>query len=393
MRIVWLLGGNVIYAFTQWLILVILARFFLAEDVGGYFFALALIAPLTLLFSLKLPNLVVTLEDEYTKYKDIFSIRFFLTILLIFIVYILYFIFFQNNLDFLVLTSVLVYKLLEQFDEVIIAYHQKDLKFKNIFILKLARSIVYTSLILIFSILFNDFDKTVLFSILTYCIYWLLINRKYIYINFSNFPHLNLYIKNGLYLSVSSSISSLSVSGVRMYIGYILGNSVLAIYGVISYSLMAFSIIIAALGQYFLPLFVKSKDIKNNFFGQIFKSQVIIFLISMFFIIISYFYGNQLLGIFYGQQYREYGYYLCLVFLSSLFKSSSALIGTAMTALKIYDFQFKFTIFSLVFTIILTPFFILNYNLVGAFFSLLIVNIFEWLLYVGFSIRKFKRIF
>lgn len=387
MRFSWLLGGNLIYAFSQWLILVIFARFFTPEDIGGYFFCLALITPIALFFSVKLSNLIITLENDKTDYKDIFGFRLILNFLLCLTIYILYFIFFQSKVGLLVLTSVLMYKITEQYDDLIIAYDQRNLNFKNIFLIKFLRSLVYVLAILVSIYVIDEFEEALLLATVIYSFYWIIRNYEKITNINLNTSFYSLYLKNGLYLSISSSLSSLSVSGVRLYIGYVLGVALLAVYGVISYSLIAFSIIVSALGQYFLPVFVKIKNDKKNFLKKILESQLVVLLICLSFIVVSYFFGDHLLVAFYGDQYKNYGYFLCLVFVANLFKSSSALIGTAMTALKIYNFQLKITIISLILTVFLTPFLVMEFNILGAFLALLLVNIVEWLLYI-FCFRR-----
>lgn len=382
----WLLTGNMIYAISQWLILVVLSQFFTKDELGSYFFALAIVAPLALLFSLKLPNLVVVLEESLVGQKSIFFCRFLLSLILIFCSYIIYFLFFNENTNISILISVLIYKILEQNDDVIAAYFQKCFLFKNIFILKLWRSIIYLIFIFLCCLLFDNIENVLIISTFGYSVFWILRNRRFI--QFSSLSkekkYLIHYFKSGYYLALSSSISSLNVSGVRLYIGYVLGNSVLAIYGVISYTLTIFSIVVAALGQYFLPLFVKDKNNFKKFKYHLVKSQIFMLFIGLLCVLISFFAGDFLLGLFYGSDYGSYGLYLCLIFIANIFKSSSALMGTAMTAKNIYNFQLKFTIISLIITLILVPIFVLKFNILGAFLALVAVAFFEWLLYIFF---------
>ena len=108
MRIKWLLAGNIIYALGQWLILVIIARFYSSEELGWYFFALSVVAPISLVMSLKLPNLVVTLDDSLIAEKNIVYARHLISICIIVSSYILYFLFFNSNTDFFLINSVLI---------------------------------------------------------------------------------------------------------------------------------------------------------------------------------------------------------------------------------------------------------------------------------------------
>lgn len=391
MSIKWLLGGNIIYAITQWLILVLLTRFFSTSELGFYFFALSLVAPLALLLSLKLPNLVVTLEESLINEKNVFFARNLLSAFLIFICFILYILFFQKNTDFLILLAVIIYKILEGNDDITISFFQKKFKFKEIFLIKSIRSGVYLSFVFMCCLLFDRIDYALISATIGYFIFWMIRNKKYLVR--SNVHEEKKFIlnffRNGLPLSISASVSSFNVSGVRLYIGYVMGSTSLAIYGVISYSLVVFSIVVSALGQYFLPLFVSSKSDAGLFKKTIYKSQYIVITIGLLCVVISWAIGDLLLNFFYGNEYSEYGKYLCLIFIANIFKSSSALIGTAMTSLRIYNFQLKFTFFSLFLTVLFLPVFISYFNMLGAFLGLILVSFIEWILYFTFARQRF----
>lgn len=391
MSIKWLLGGNIIYAITQWLILVLLTRFFSTSELGFYFFALSLVAPLALLLSLKLPNLVVTLEESLINEKNVFFARNLLSAFLIFICFMFYILFFQKNTDFLTLSAVIIYKILEGNDDITVSFFQKKLKFKEIFLIKSIRSGVYLSFVFVCCLLFDRIDYALIFATIGYFIFWLIRNKKYLVRSniYEEKKFILNFFRNGLPLSISASISSLNVSGVRLYIGYVMGSTSLAIYGVISYSLVVFSIVISALGQYFLPFFVSSKSDAGLFKKTIYKSQYIVITIGLLCVVISWAIGDLLLNFFYGNEYSEYGKYLCLIFIANIFKSSSALIGTAMTSLRIYNFQLKFTFFSLFLTVLFLPVFISYFNMLGAFLGLILVSFIEWILYFTFARQRF----
>lgn len=392
MKISWLLGGNIVYAFSQWLVLLVLSNKFSQEDVGGYFFSLALVSPIMIFVSLKLSNLIVTLKKEDTGKNNIYSFKNVLDIFLILIVFIIYFTLFRSNTDIVSLTAVLIYKILEQRDDLAIAYYQRDFSFKEIFYLKFMRSIFYTFLIFLFSYFLHSLEYVLIASTLVYACYWVLRNYNNIYISKISREIFFLYINNGWTLSASAAISSLSVSGVRIYIGYILGGASLAVYGVISYSLTIFLILVSAVAQYFLPIFVKNSNNYEKFKIQVYRSQFLLSSICIIFIIISYIFGDWILLFVYGGNYKDLGSLLCLVFVATLFKSLSAILGTAMTSLRVYNFQLKFTLFSLVLTVMITPFLINIYGISGAFYSLISVNFIELLFYLYFANRNFDKV-
>lgn len=388
MKLPWLLTGNLIYAISQWIILLIFTRNFSTIEVGQYFFALALCAPIFLLLSCRLPSLIITNKEILENKDDVYFFKLFSNLFSILIFLTIYIVFFRENTSFFIAISILIYKALEQYDDIFISYKQVNLDFKSIFFIKALRSIFFVSLNFFFSFFLPSLELSLLYSTLIYLIFWFLrnYNEKFFIVRERNIDNLISIFRNGIYLSSSSFLSSLATSGSRIYIGYILGNSVLAVYGVLSYSLVALNIFISALGQYFISYFVRYKDNKKLFLKEIYKSQLIIYFLIFPVLIIIYFFGDFLLKILYGDKYGNYGLYLLYIFIAGLFKSSSALLGTVATALKVYRFQLKFTIFITFLTLILLPVFINYYGFLGAIYAFMLINIIELVIYI-FAIK------
>jgi O-antigen/teichoic acid export membrane protein len=71
----WTLGGNLVYAACQWLILVVLAKLGTREMVGQLAYALAVTAPITLLTNLQLRAVQATDASERFSFRTYFSLR------------------------------------------------------------------------------------------------------------------------------------------------------------------------------------------------------------------------------------------------------------------------------------------------------------------------------
>lgn len=393
MKLSWLLGGNLFYALSQWLVLVIFTKHFSASEVGEYFFALALSAPIFILISCRLNNLIITNSNLFLHKGEVYTFKFLSNILSVIFILLAY-IFFQKNSTFFIIISIIIYKILEQYDDLLIAYKQIDLDFKAIFLIKFVRSCVFLFLIFFNSFNFNSLGEAILSATIMYVLFWILKNRKEGILPSWDFDFnriINIF-KCGIYLSSSSFLSALITSGTRIYIGYALGSAILAIYGVLSYSLIALNILVSALGQYFLPYFVKYKNNYKELFLQVFRSQLILSALIIPSLIFIFFFGETILSILYGATYAEYNYHLLIIFIAGWIKCSSALFGTFITAMKIYKFQLKLNIFLSIFIIIILPLFVINYGFLGAIYTLLILNIIELIIYILVSLKlKFEH--
>ncbi|MBU5618055.1 hypothetical protein KPY62_13335, partial [Psychrobacter sp. TAE2020] len=82
-RAKWLLGGNVIFALSQWLILTIIAKYFSGQALGEYSYALSIAAPVFMLTNLQLRPILIAdyNSDKYYRYENFFSLRFYTNVL------------------------------------------------------------------------------------------------------------------------------------------------------------------------------------------------------------------------------------------------------------------------------------------------------------------------
>lgn len=82
----WVFAGNMVYAVSQWLILIVLAKLGTPEMVGQYAFAVALASPIIVFSNLRLRSLVaVDTEDEY-QFGDYFGLRLLSTLLALLVI-------------------------------------------------------------------------------------------------------------------------------------------------------------------------------------------------------------------------------------------------------------------------------------------------------------------
>ncbi len=72
----WALSGNVVYAFSQWLVLVLIAQQLTSREVGQFALGLAISGPVVLLASLELRGVQATDAKNLFRFRDYLSVRF-----------------------------------------------------------------------------------------------------------------------------------------------------------------------------------------------------------------------------------------------------------------------------------------------------------------------------
>ncbi|WNC69552.1 hypothetical protein RI845_05235 [Thalassotalea nanhaiensis] len=376
-----LLISNIFYVLVQFLVLSLFSKFYSVENVGEYFFALSISAPFMIFVALKLNNFVITNKGDSLSFSvgEIYFIRIIFTLLGCGLSLLFFIMFFQKNTSILIVLFVIIFKFTEQFDDVLAAYQSKQFNYKRFSIIKARRASVYLLVVLISTLLNDDFESNLFFSGLMYFICWYFLSLKGIK------PLERVKIKKMLRLfkllfplGLSSCIQSLGTSGSRSFIGVKLGNSALAIFGSISYSITAINLVTNALGAYFLPHFSALKLNKHNFYKKIIFSQSVVFVLAIALLLLSHYFGEILLTIVFNEEIAEYHYGLFLLCISASLKASTNLIGTALISIEKYSIQVWVTS---LWTVCLFVFIYLmeDQKLKGMFLAVLYATIIEWL--------------
>ncbi|NUF35497.1 hypothetical protein HUN19_16045, partial [Acinetobacter oleivorans] len=142
-----LLSGNILFAFSQWLILIFISHFSDNQAVGAYTYALALVTPVFMLTNLQLRPIVVAefnLNSNF-NYKSYFALRFYSIFLAILVSFLLSFLSSSNVWKVVLLLGCI--KALEAISDIIYAYYNAQGKTK---LISLSLTIKSLALILVF---------------------------------------------------------------------------------------------------------------------------------------------------------------------------------------------------------------------------------------------------
>ena len=127
----WLIGGNFVFAFSQWVILILFARLTSQDNLGQYSLALAIAAPLFAISNLQLRPLYILDVNSQKKYA--YSQFYYLRIIASFLALICCLIWgLASHLSFWVLLLVSLLKFFESYSDIIYAYYNAHDKTKLI---------------------------------------------------------------------------------------------------------------------------------------------------------------------------------------------------------------------------------------------------------------------
>src|SRR5699024_7791139 len=164
----WTFVGSLIFAFSQWIILIVLAKFGNPEVVGQFSLGLAITAPFVLFANMQLRNIVATDSVEKYSFSQYFGTR--LSIMFITLFILLVFLLFTNYSIYLSVIILLVglSKVIESLSELTHGYFQQkermDYAGKSL-ILKSISSIIAFSVVFIIT-------RNLLFSLIALNVVW-----------------------------------------------------------------------------------------------------------------------------------------------------------------------------------------------------------------------------
>lgn len=372
-RAKWLLGGNLIFSLSQWLIMIMIARLASKENLGQYALALAIVLPIYALTNLQLRPLFILDDNGNRKYN--YSNFYYLRLLSSFIGILICIIFgFYYNEILLILLIVAGIKFLESLSDIIYAfYNSKDKTYliSKSLLLKGMGGVIACFL----GLTYFNFNWAIFFILLNYFLIWYFLDNKFILKTKEisqkklNFKILNQAIPMGVTLGLVTLQSSIP----RIFLNNYESTELVGILSVLSYFVVIGSIFINSICQYLSPKIVKFwiNDIKGFIKNYIFM-QVISLLFGFFVLFFCYFFGNIILNLVYGEKFIEYEKELNLIMFSGVFLYLSTVNGFTLTSIGYIGKQVYIFSFIVLITLLSSYLLIPRLGIDGAIYSMVI---------------------
>lgn len=394
----WLLGGNLIFAFAQWLTLTLIARYCSDIELGQYSYALAIIAPVYMLTNLQLRPILVTdyNSDKHYDFNDFFAVRFYSNFIGLIVIMIWGALTRWDAIHIIFIVAIT--KALEGISDIIYGLYNAKNETQLI-----TRSLVYKSVfsvVLLYGALvfLHSFTTAVITILVVYWIVLMVLDLKAInastgllYIRIIEIKKLLVYATP---LGFTVMLVALQTNMPRYFIEKYDSIANVGTFTVFYYFIVIGGIFITSLCQYLSPHYTKlwTKSKFKDFFRYLIVSWAIAVFFGIASLVATYYLGDTLLHLVYGNKFDNSLNVLNILIFSGVFVYLSIINGYVMTSIKIIKAQVPMFIILLIVTVISCYALVPHYKLVGAAWVSVITSLAQFLLSLGLLLHKLRQI-
>lgn len=366
----WVFLGNLSNSLFLWSILVVMAKTEGPELVGSYAFALLINAPVFMFLDMQLKNVYLTKEG--INKKNLITYRLHTVICALIYSIIVSFLFPQYS------TLIILVGLIKTIDLIIdfnIGVFQDTFQFQKsglgLFLKALFSFGGYCIGIYVFSSITVGLLLIILMKILNLIFYdyrylkldnmFLLSNTQDLLINFKKYYPLGFVL---LLLSLNANVP-------RFFIEHNLGVYELGVYAALAYFMASGRTVYNSLIESYFPVLRNHFNLqKSKYYSSVNLVIILIFFLCLLGSIVGYLFGDQLIILFYSEEYLEMNvFYVLLLALFVYFFAK--LIDLLLILYSAYNFNMYSLCFSFSLNILSIGYFIDQFGLVGAALSFL----------------------
>jgi O-antigen/teichoic acid export membrane protein len=369
----WLVGGNFVFAFSQWVILIFFARMTNQENLGQYALALAIVTPIFAVGNLQLRPLYildVNSEQKYT-YTHFYYLRLICSFIALACCLVLGLFF---NVSILVLLLVGLLKFFESYSDIIYAYYnahdQTQLISKSLF-LKGTLSVLAVAV----GLYLFDFYTALILFLIVYLVVWLFIDNLYIQ-KTQEIKKMSLdlgIMKSAIPMGISLGIVTLQSNIPRLFLDQYASIEAVGIFTVLSYFIIVGSIFINSICQYLSPRLTHAWNHNRAYFKKLLSMALLVAgglgLIAIF---LSYFMGEFVLKLVYGAEYIAYADAFVLTMVAGFILYLATVLGYTLTAIGFIKQQVYLFSIVLIFSVLVSYLCIPEYGIIGGIYTLMV---------------------
>ena len=369
----WLVGGNFVFAFSQWVILIFFARMTNQENLGQYALALAIVTPIFAVGNLQLRPLYildVNSEQKYT-YTHFYYLRLICSFIALACCLVLGLFF---NVSILVLLLVGLLKFFESYSDIIYAYYnahdQTQLISKSLF-LKGTLSVLAVAV----GLYLFDFYTALILFLIVYLVVWLFIDNLYIQ-KTQEIKKMSLdlgMMKSAIPMGISLGIVTLQSNIPRLFLDQYASIEAVGIFTVLSYFIIVGSIFINSICQYLSPRLTHAWNHNRAYFKKLLSMALLVAgglgLIAIF---LSYFIGEFVLNLVYGAEYIAYTDAFVLTMVAGFILYLATVLGYTLTAIGFIKQQVYLFSIVLIFSVLVSYLCIPEYGIIGGIYTLMV---------------------
>jgi len=379
----WNFIGNLIYAATQWGLIIVMTRLGNVEMVGAFSLGLAITGPIIMFTNLQLRTVQATSEERYFEFSSFISVRIISNI--VFSIALLIYLLFSDydTYSLIIICLVAITKIVESLSDLTYGLFQQREKMELISKSTIMRGI--SSLITVSILIY--FTNSLVIALLGMIICWVSVFLIYDIKNINNFslqfkPSFNKtkiiqIIKMSIPLGIVVMIVSLNTNLPKIMIENMLGTEGLGYFASISYLVFVGSKFINSMGNAMLPRLANfyNEDKRREYIKYLLILVGISAIIGVLLVMISYFLGENILYFIYGSEFKEYKNLLILIMIYGMFNYISYSLVIGLNAMKSFKIQPYLSGIWLLVSLISLCYLVPDYGLIGAALSLIIYSI------------------
>lgn len=375
----WTFLGNVLYAISQWLIIVLMVNIGDAEMVGQYSLGLAITAPIVLFFNLQMRSILATDTNNQYNYGEYFGSRIvyqFFALLLIVVLSII------GTYEFsllLIIILVGIAKVVESFSELSHGYLQKIERMDYAGKSQIIKAFVSVITVGVLLYLFENLTIALLGLIFAWVVRLIFYDLRIVNNYTAVRPKFNKTIKSififAFPLGLVSIINSLNSNIPRYFLEYYIGIEELGYFSAIAYILVAGNLLIKPLSLVAAPRLAKfynSNNVKSflrlNIFLMIFSLTI-----GIVILIITYFFGELILTLVYNSDYAAYSELLIIIMFGSVLSFFTTFLNISIVAARKFKIQPVINFITTITAVLSSVYLIPSLGIKGAAYVLLVV--------------------
>ncbi|MFP3668919.1 oligosaccharide flippase family protein [Priestia sp. SIMBA_032] len=375
------LAGNLSYAFSQWIIVMLIAKFGTPEMVGRYSLGLAITAPVFLFLNVNLRAIQATDTKSEYNFIDYFYNRNITNLIGVLVVLCIISGLNLNKETQIIIFIMSICKFLETICDVSFGLFQQNERMDYVSMSKVIQSLLSILFVTFAIVTFNNLFLAVVLNGVSFLLTFIFYNLYKIYKitgikletevfniknNFSYKKVWSLFII-GLPLGIAASLDSFNANIPRYFLQYFMNEKYVGYFSAIFFIMASGGTIITALAQSATPRLARLYNESTKQFVLLLKKLIVFAIVlGLLGIIISLFFGDLILSVLYSPDYSKFNILFILLMIAATIWYISSFIGTALMATRKFNSQMLIYIITTVVSIIGAIFLIPSYGLLGA---------------------------
>ncbi|MDQ0857146.1 oligosaccharide flippase family protein [Bacillus sp. V2I10] len=380
------LVGNLSYAFSQLMIILLIAKFGTPEMVGRYALALAITAPVFLLVNVNLRTIQATDTKNEYKFIEYFYNRNIANIIGLLIIWII-----LSGINLNKETQIIVFimafcRIFESICDVSFGLFQQHERMDFVSVSKIIQSLLSVLFVTIAIILFNNIGLAVALIGLSFLLTFLIYNLKKIYIITGtrldifkrkvDFKKIIVLFVTGLPLGIAASLDSFNANIPRYFLQYYMDEKSVGFFSAIAFIMASGGMIITSMAQSVTPRLARLYNTNLKSFRNLIRKLIILAVgIGLIGVLVSWLSGDIILGALYGPEYKNYNNIFVLIMIGAAIWYMSSFLGTALVSTRKFNSQMTIYVITTIVSLAASFFLIPLYGLTGAALTVVLCHI------------------